>query len=88
LSWLKDHLPPCVPHENMDKTRIKTEKVCQWHNTYLNCDTQYNDVCMLCTRCTRFCLQVNYLSKLTNILSPLTSWCPHTAYLPSIYKLW
>lgn len=29
LSWLKDHLPPCVTHENMDKTRIKTEKVCQ-----------------------------------------------------------
>lgn len=27
LSRLKDHLPPCVTHENMEKTRMKTEKV-------------------------------------------------------------
>lgn len=32
LSWLKDHLPPCVTHENMDKTRMKTDKVRLYRN--------------------------------------------------------
>ena len=27
LSWLKDYLPPCITHANMDRTRMKTEKV-------------------------------------------------------------
>ena len=29
LSWLKEYLPPCITHENMGKTRLKTEKVRQ-----------------------------------------------------------
>ena len=32
LSWLKVHLPPSITHENMDKTRMKSDKVRLYRN--------------------------------------------------------
>ncbi len=29
LSWLEEHLPPFIPHQNTDMTQVKSEKVCQ-----------------------------------------------------------